>query len=438
MRLERSLGVQLHPTSLPGGRLGPEAYAFVDWLADAGARWWQVLPLNPPDEFGSPYASASAFASWGGLLADPEAPVAPSDARAFGEREQSWIDDWAAFAGDGAVDEQVRFEREWGALRSYAASRGVRIIGDVPIYVAVDGCDHAAHPELFLPLDEVVAGAPPDDLNDLGQLWGNPLYDWEAMARTGYRWWIDRMRRVLALVDVFRIDHFRGFAGYWTVPAGAETARDGWWSPGPGAALFRAAEAELGPLPVIAEDLGVITPDVHALRDELGFPGMAVLLWSFSGPAGQPAPPREPPREPGRLHVDPRHRHARRVHRGERRLAADRARAVVAMRPRDRARPGRARARQRGADEPPRRDRRQLAWRLEPGELTAAHASGCARPPGAASVTGAATRSAVPRGPLLQASSRVAGGASSEEGATAARGVMPETRRATRSGRVRP
>ena len=159
----------------------------------------------------------------GGLLADPEARVAPCDARAFGEREKSWIPDWAAFAGDGALDEQVRFEREWGAVRSYAASRGVRIIGDVPIYVAVHGCDHAAHPELFLPLDDVVAGAPPDDLNDLGQLWGNPLYDWERWLATGYRWWIDRMRRVLALVDVFRIDHFRGFAGYWTVPAGAET-----------------------------------------------------------------------------------------------------------------------------------------------------------------------------------------------------------------------
>jgi 4-alpha-glucanotransferase len=164
----------------------------------------------------------------------------------------------------------------------------VRIIGDVPIYVAVDGCDHLAHAELFLPLDEVVAGAPPDLLNDLGQLWGNPLYDWEALRRTGYRWWIDRMRRVLELVDVFRIDHFRGFAAYWTVPAGAETAREGWWSPGPGASLFRAAAAELGPLPVIAEDLGVITPDVHALRDELDFPGMVVLRWSFSGPADNP------------------------------------------------------------------------------------------------------------------------------------------------------
>jgi len=283
VRLERSVGVQLHPTSLPGGRLGPEAFAFVDWLAAAGARWWQVLPLNPPDEFGSPYASASAFAAWGGLLADPAARVDSSESRRFRERERAWIEDWAAFAGSGAIEEQVRFEREWAALRGYAASRGVTIIGDVPIYVAVDGCDHRAHPELFLPLDEVVAGAPPDDLNDLGQLWGNPLYDWEAMARSGYRWWIDRMRRVLSLVDLFRIDHFRAFAGYWTIPADAETAREGAWSPGPGRALFDAAATELGPLPVIAEDLGVITPDVHALRDELGFPGMVVLLWSFSG-----------------------------------------------------------------------------------------------------------------------------------------------------------
>ena len=288
MLRERTLGVQLHPTSLPGGRLGPDAFAFVDWLAEAGARWWQVLPLNPPDEFHSPYASDSAFATWEGLLADPDARVEPSEARAFRAREKSWAGDWAAFAGDGAIEAQVRFEREWGALRAHAAARGVRVIGDVPIYVAVDSCDHGAHPELFLPLDQVVAGAPPDDLNDLGQLWGNPLYDWDAMARTGYRWWIDRMRRVLGLVDVFRIDHFRGFAAYWTVAAGAETARDGWWSPGPGAAPFRAAEAELGSLPVIAEDLGVITPDVHALRDELGFPGMVVLLWAFSGPPDNP------------------------------------------------------------------------------------------------------------------------------------------------------
>jgi 4-alpha-glucanotransferase len=288
VHLDRSLGVQLHPTSLPGGRLGPEAYAFVDWLAEAGAAWWQVLPLNPPDEFGSPYASASAFATWGGLLADPDAPVAAREVEELLEREHPWAADWAACAGEESLADQVRFEREWQALRSYAAWRGVRIIGDVPIYVAVDGCDHLRHPELFLPVDDVVAGAPPDDLNELGQLWGNPLYDWETARATGYGWWIARFRRVLELVDVFRIDHFRAFAAYWTVPAAAETAQDGWWSPGPGAAPFRAAEAELGPLPVIAEDLGVITPDVHALRDELGFPGMAVFLWSFGGTRDNP------------------------------------------------------------------------------------------------------------------------------------------------------
>ena len=291
MLLERSLGIQLHPTSLPGGRLGPEAYAFVDWLSAAGARWWQVLPLNPPDVYGSPYASPSAFAAWTGLLAEPDARVERAEARAFREREAAWADDWAAFAGGDAIADQVRFEREWGALRAYAASHGVGIVGDVPIYVAARGCDHSAHPDLFVPLDVAVSGAPPDSLNALGQLWGNPLYDWEAMERTGYRWWVDRFRRVLELVDIFRIDHFRGFAGYWTVPAGAESARGGWWSPGPGARVFRAAEAELGPLPVIAEDLGVITPDVHALRDELGFPGMVVMIWAYGGLADNPHRP---------------------------------------------------------------------------------------------------------------------------------------------------
>jgi 4-alpha-glucanotransferase len=288
MRIERSLGVQLHPTSLPGGRLGPEAFAFVDWLAAAGARWWQVLPLNPPDEFGSPYASASAFAAWSGLLCEPDNAVPRSEARAFAERHTGWIEDWVAFAGGDALADQVRFDREWQALRTYARRRGIRIIGDVPIYVAVDGCDHRAHPELFQPVTEIVAGAPPDDLSEDGQLWGNPLYDWDANAADGYRWWIARMGRVLELADMFRIDHFRGFAAYWAVPAGDETARDGRWQRGPGAALFHAAERELGPLPVIAEDLGVITPDVVALRDELGFPGMAIMLWAFGGPADNP------------------------------------------------------------------------------------------------------------------------------------------------------
>ncbi len=282
MWLRRSLGVNLHPTSLPGGRLGPAAYRFVDWLAAAGARYWQVLPLNPPDRYGSPYASASAFAAWGGLLADPEAHVEPSELRRFEEENAYWVRGWCDFAGSGALAEQVRIQREWTALRTYAAQREIRLIGDVPIYVAEGSCDQASHPEIFLP-DDFVAGAPPDSLNELGQKWGNPLYDWEALARSGYRWWTERMRRMLGLVDVFRIDHFRAFAGYWMVPRAAESAREGHWGPGPGAGPFHAAAQELGGLPVIVEDLGVITPDVHALRDELGFPGMVVLLWAFGG-----------------------------------------------------------------------------------------------------------------------------------------------------------
>ena len=286
MRLPRSSGVLLHPTSLPGRRLGRDAYAFVDWLAVAGQSWWQVLPLNPPDDLGSPYASASAFASWRGLLAEPDAPVSVAEVAAFREREAFWIGDWERFAGPGAVEDQIRFEREWSALRSYASGRGVRMIGDVPIYVAAESCDHRAHPELFL--DGVVAGAPPDDLGPEGQLWGNPLYDWDALAADGYRWWVERLRRTFALVDVTRIDHFRGFAAYWTIPAGAESATEGAWTTGPGEAMFRIAEAELGELPVIAEDLGLITPDVEELRDALGFPGMVVLLWAFAGPADNP------------------------------------------------------------------------------------------------------------------------------------------------------
>ena len=287
MWLTRSLGIALHPTSLPGGRLGPEAFGFVDWLADAGVRWWQLLPLNPPDELGSPYASVSAFAAWQGLLADPDAPVARSDVRAFEQRHAYWIHDWSAYAGGGAVAEQVRFDREWGELRVYAAARGVRIIGDVPIYVAAHSCDHVTHPELFHP-GLFVAGAPPDPLNARGQKWGNPLYDWDAIARSGFRWWIERMRRTVGLVDVFRIDHFRGFAAYWTVAADAPDATSGHWTRGPGAAVFRAAETELGALPVIAEDLGLITPDVEELRDELGFPGMVILQWAFEGSHDNP------------------------------------------------------------------------------------------------------------------------------------------------------
>jgi 4-alpha-glucanotransferase len=277
MNLRRSCGIVLHPTSLPSGRLDEDAYAFVDWLAEAGQSWWQVLPLGPPDDHGSPYASSSAFAAWDGFLARPDAPVSKRELAAYRRRNAYWARDWEAAGGDLA--DQVRFDREWSALRAYAAERGVRLIGDVPIYVAQGSVDHRAHPELFLAGD--VAGAPPDALNRRGQHWGNPLFDWDAVARDGYRWWIERLRRTFALVDLTRIDHFRGFAEFWAIPARTKDARKGRWLPGPGADLFRAAEAELGPLPVIAEDLGLITPDVVRLRKRLGFPGMVVMLWAF-------------------------------------------------------------------------------------------------------------------------------------------------------------
>jgi 4-alpha-glucanotransferase len=285
--LDRSAGILLHPTSLPGGRLGPEAYRFVDWLVDAGQSFWQVLPLGPPDAFGSPYAGASAFAGWSGLLAAPDAPVSPRAAAAFRRRHAFWIDDWVEFTGDpGELELQVRFEREWSALRTYANRRGVRIIGDLPLYVARESADVAAHPELFdLALD---AGAPPDAFSRSGQLWGNPTYRWAVLRRQGYCWWIERFRRSLQLFDVVRLDHFRGFVSYWAVPHGRRTARRGRWLRGPGRALFDRASEALGPLPLVAEDLGHITPAVHALREELGLPGMHVMQWAFDGKRSSP------------------------------------------------------------------------------------------------------------------------------------------------------
>lgn len=281
MNFPRAAGVLCHPTSLPGGRLGPEAYRFVDWLAAAGQTWWQVLPLGPPDEHRSPYKAASAFAGWPGLLADPDAPVSEAQLAAFRAREASWIDGWEAYAGPGATGDQVRFDREWGALRAYAAARGVRLMGDLPIYVAEGGADHLAHPELFRA--GAVAGAPPDALAAAGQRWGNPLYDWPALSRRGYRWWVERFRRTLALVDAVRIDHFRGFVAYWAVPAAAPTAAGGVWRRGPGRAVFDAASRALGgDLPLVAENLGVITEPVERLRRTLGLPGMAVVQFGFA------------------------------------------------------------------------------------------------------------------------------------------------------------
>jgi 4-alpha-glucanotransferase len=370
---QRTSGVLLHVTSLPGphgiGDFGPAAFHFVDWLAGAGQRLWQVLPLTPIGPGDSPYQSVSAFAGSPlmvaleplverGWLPAPDAEAAgfdprrvdygrvvpwrmarvreaaagffaaatPAERAAFETwcgNESGWLDDYALFMALEAVhtgaawwqwpaplarrepaalaaarrvqaDEvafwcfvQWCFDTQLAELKRHANARGVGIVGDLPIFVAHHSADCWARPELYhLDIDfqpTVVAGVPPDFFSATGQRWGNPLYHWERMADDGYRWWTARVRRMLAQADVFRIDHFRGFAAYWEIAADCPTAIDGRWVLGPGKALFDAIEAELGRLPIIAEDLGVITPDVEALRDGCGFPGMRILQFAFGG-----------------------------------------------------------------------------------------------------------------------------------------------------------
>ncbi|MBN1352224.1 4-alpha-glucanotransferase [candidate division KSB1 bacterium] len=184
---------------------------------------------------------------------------------------------------------QFEFLRQWYALKDYANSKGIKIIGDIPIFVAYDSADVWANPELFY-LDEkgkpeLVAGVPPDYFSETGQRWGNPLYRWDVAAKTGYAWWLERIKASLKLVDILRIDHFRGFESYWEIPASEATAIKGRWVKGPGAELFNTIKRSLGKLPIIAEDLGVITPEVDALRDSVDFPGMRVLQFAFSSDA---------------------------------------------------------------------------------------------------------------------------------------------------------
>jgi 4-alpha-glucanotransferase len=328
---ERGAGILCHVTSLPGGRdghgtLGAEARHFVDQLASCGLTYWQVLPVNPTDEHGSPYAGVSAMAGNVNLLEEDEAALRAGfarfdetdhDYRSFCEANAGWLDPYACFAAihaarddepwqewpldlrhydsELAVDPrfarevrfrrfcQYRFEREWQDLHAYAHDHGVHIIGDMPMYVSADSADVWANPDLFR-LDDAglaseQAGTPPDAFAADGQLWGNPTYDWKVMATDGYSWWLDRLRRAFSLYDYVRLDHFLGFSSYYAIEEG-KTAREGRWLPGPGMALFEAAYERLGRLPVIAEDLGTITPAVRALVAQGGFTGMDVLEFS--------------------------------------------------------------------------------------------------------------------------------------------------------------
>jgi 4-alpha-glucanotransferase len=374
MRFERSSGILLHPTSLPGpfgiGDLGDEAYKFVDFLEASGQRLWQVMPLGPTGFGNSPYASFSAFAG-NTLLINPEllikekllskndlkgAPRFPEDrvdfahvivfkkrllARAFenyrrandarvredmynfSQFARDWLDDYALFralqeaAGGASWDvwkpelagrdpkaldrarEQLRdeieaqkfyqylFFKQWLELKAYCGKKRIKIIGDMPIFLAYDSADLWTYPELFKLDDEgrpvVVAGVPPDAFSKTGQLWGNPIYNWDRMREAGFDWWIKRVHAALQTVDIVRVDHFRGFAATYEIPAKDETAEHGKWVQVPGRELFAVLKQAFPSLPIIAEDLGTITPDVHELRDDIGFPGMRVLQFAFGG-----------------------------------------------------------------------------------------------------------------------------------------------------------
>jgi 4-alpha-glucanotransferase len=368
---KRGSGILLHITSLPDsygiGDFGPEAYRFVDFLAQTKQSYWQILPLNPIDPaFGSsPYHSNSAFGH-NTLFISPELMIKKgllhnSDFeplprflqgrvdypaviaykrklfdRAFElfqtkkkEEEYTrfcaenayWIDDFALFVAfkdhlqgkiwsdwppeirdrnPGAIDSvkkemyqvierekflQYLFIQQWAALREYCHKKGIRIIGDMPIYVDYDSVDCWTHPDLFK-LDKekrpyAVAGVPPDYFSATGQLWGNPLYRWDVLRQRGYDWWIKRMEHNLKIFDLVRVDHFRGFVGYWEVPAAEESALNGRWVEAPAFDFFLHLKERFPDLPLIAEDLGVITPDVRKVMGHFGFPGMKILLFAF-------------------------------------------------------------------------------------------------------------------------------------------------------------
>lgn len=373
---KRMSGVLLHVTSLPSyggvGDFGPAAYGFVDFLAAAKQRLWQVLPLSPTGYGDSPYSALSAFAG-NPLLISVERLVedgwlgrerieglpghdGPADFggatlkklplleeaarnfldgadeeglgkfRKFCEENRSWLPDyamytvlrrrfayaswhewpaefarreeealsamWAESGRELAVEQvlQFFFSEQWTALRAYAARHDVRVMGDVAIFVSYDSADVWTHPEIFeldgAGLPTRVSGVPPDYFSATGQRWGNPLYRWELLEERGFDWWVARIGRALELYDTVRLDHFRGFEAYWSIAAEEETAMHGTWVKAPGVALFERLKEVFGELPFVAEDLGVITPEVDELRERFGMPGMRILQFGFADRGG--------------------------------------------------------------------------------------------------------------------------------------------------------
>jgi 4-alpha-glucanotransferase len=329
----RRAGALLHPTALPGdsGALGARARDFVDWLASAGFSWWQVLPLGPVGVDGSPYWARSDQALDPRLIDREEwlaAGAAPREFASFCEAQQDWLADYALYEAlgvehsgapwrdwpaalrqrepaalqqartrhsatiAGICEQQWNAERQWQALRAYAAERGIRIFGDLPIYVAPEAVDVWMQPQQFqLRSDgqpQLRAGVPPDYFAADGQLWGNPLYDWTQALRDDFAFWRQRLRAALRRFDLLRIDHFRGLSRFWAVAAEASTARDGQWLAAPGKQLLTALRQQYPALPLVAEDLGLIDAAVTKLRCDFQLPGMRVLQFAFDGAGDNP------------------------------------------------------------------------------------------------------------------------------------------------------
>ncbi|MBN8778290.1 MULTISPECIES: 4-alpha-glucanotransferase [unclassified Thiobacillus] len=324
----RRAGILLHPTSLPSCAL-EDVERWLDFLQAAGITVWQMLPLGIPLSGLSPYQCASAFAVNPALF-----PGARADMRGFSswrKKQYHWLDDYARFmvikqeqggapwtdwprelrdrdaqtlsafdvshadALKAVMAEQYRSAVRGQTIRAAAAERGIRMFGDMPIFVAHDSADVWAQRHLFL-LDEtghptVVTGVPPDYFSETGQRWGNPHYNWDVMQADDFAWWRARLRAHFEWFDLVRIDHFRGLCAAWTIPASEPTAIHGEWRATPGAALLRAISAEMQDLPLVAEDLGIITPDVTALRHQFGLPGMSVLQFAFDAHADNPHKP---------------------------------------------------------------------------------------------------------------------------------------------------
>jgi len=333
MTLVRRAGVLLHPSSLPSGCLDDDAKRWIDWLASCGFRVWQMLPLGLPLDGVSPYQCVSAFALNPALFPS-DLPKVPSNSKAFQAwhaRQREWIDDFALFMvikrhQDNApwvdwpadlrdrdpkalldfqtthrqeirriIRQQYQLYVHWQRLRAYAGSKHIILFGDMPIFVAHDSADVWLNRHCFL-LDEagqptLVAGVPPDYFSATGQRWGNPQYNWDDMQQAGFVWWRERLRYHFECFDLVRIDHFRGLAASWMIPAQAATAVDGYWQTVPGAALLQSIHDAMGDLPLVAEDLGVITPDVNALRERFALPGMSVLQFAFDAFADNPHKP---------------------------------------------------------------------------------------------------------------------------------------------------